>query len=440
MRGIMFTCAVVVAALVWGITSNYRAAMLARSTLIARERALYELSAYLDSIETGLQKGMYASTAPMLADLSSDVWRESTAAKTSLSSLPANQTELLNTYRFLSQVGDFTMTLNKHVADGGTITDSEAESLTSLYNYAKSVSDQVDYLLLEQQNGMLSFEDAGKLQTVGEAAGEALNFGSALTDLEQSLSDYPSLIYDGPFSDHISQRTPKLCEGKANITLSAAENIAAVLLGTDAAGLSDGGKEDSSLRCYIFSSTSRTVAVSEQGGYPCYMLCSDYAGETRLSPDEAINAAKAYLDSIGYTGMKETYFSSSDGICTINFAYMAGDAVCYTDLIKVGVSLADGTVLSFDARGYIMNHTERSQSTPSAYSPFEAQKNLSKNLTVKSVQPTVIPDKSGGENYAYEYTCTGTGGEDLLVYLDPMTGDELELLILLYSDGGILTK
>ena len=42
--------------------------------------------------------------------------------------------------------------------------------------------------------------------------------------------------------------------------------------------------------------------------------------------------------------MKESYFSTNDGICTINFAYMEDDVVCYPDLIKVNVALDTGNV------------------------------------------------------------------------------------------------
>lgn len=47
--------------------------------------------------------------------------------------------------------------------------------------------------------------------------------------------------------------------------------------------------------------------------------------------------------------MKETYYFTSDGICTINFAYTQSGVTCYTDLIKVGVALDDGSIVLFDA-------------------------------------------------------------------------------------------
>jgi hypothetical protein len=44
--------------------------------------------------------------------------------------------------------------------------------------------------------------------------------------------------------------------------------------------------------------------------------------------------------------MKESYYINQGGVLTINFAYMDGDFVCYPDLIKVGVAMDDGEIVS----------------------------------------------------------------------------------------------
>ena len=62
---------------------------------------------------------------------------------------------------------------------------------------------------------------------------------------------------------------------------------------------------------------------------------------------------------MGYENMKDSYYALNDGICVVNFAQMEGDAICYTDLIKVGVALDNGEIVSIDARGYLMNHKDR---------------------------------------------------------------------------------
>lgn len=57
--------------------------------------------------------------------------------------------------------------------------------------------------------------------------------------------------------------------------------------------------------------------------------------------------------------MKSTYSAVYDNVCTINFAYEKSGVTYYPDLIKVGISLSDGSVYSLEAGGYLTNHTER---------------------------------------------------------------------------------
>ena len=123
----------------------------------------------------------------------------------------------------------------------------------------------------------------------------------------------------------------------------------------------------------------------------------------------------------------------------INYAYKFGDVTCYTDLIKVSVSLTDGSVTGFDARGYLMNHTDRS--FPENEKGFSAAAEcISSRLTPQTVKKTVIPTDSTSEDFAYEFKCSAPDGTDVLVYIDALTLQEDQILILLYSDGGILTK
>ncbi len=93
-----------------------------------------------------------------------------------------------------------------------------------------------------------------------------------------------------------------------------------------------------------------------------------------------------------------------------------------------------------DARGYLMNHKTHKIVEEPKYSVTTAQKFLSDYLTIKSINKAVIPTDSAGEKFTYEYYCVGENKQELLVYIDPETGFEENILILLYSDNGVLTK
>ena len=51
-----------------------------------------------------------------------------------------------------------------------------------------------------------------------------------------------------------------------------------------------------------------------------------------------------------------------------------------------------------------------------------------------------IPTDAGGEIYCYEFRCKGQKEDEILVYIDAKTGNEANILQLLYADGGMLTR
>ena len=443
-RLIGFLTSLIVTLAIWGGVNAALVNRYERDLNVTKERALSTLSSYMESINSNLQKGIYANTSPMLANISAQIWLDSASAKNALSELPAKHQELINTYRFLSQVGDYTMSLNEKVAKGQRITAKETQSLFSMKDVASTLSQQINYLLAEEQSGNLSFEEAKKSGTetkVKDATSDAkIQFNGALEDAEESLKDFPTLLYDGPFSDSVLKKEPEMTKGKDAISIEKAKQVAAEFLNIDIESLSEGEEEGGNLPLYIFNGPDFTIAITKQGGYMCYILGSTYAGEAVKKPAQAVDIAIDYLKKHGFDSMKESYFTTSDGICTINLSYMQNGVTCYTDLIKVSVALDTGKVISVDARGYLMNHKTHKTIEEPKYSVTQAQRFLSDYLTIKSINKAVIPTDSGGEKFTYEYYCVGENKQELLVYIDPQTGFEENILILLYSDNGVLTK
>ncbi len=428
----------IIAALAAGLIINaVKANNLSRQLNASSQRALTELDSYVSSINTNLKKGIYANTPTMLETMAQNLARDASGAKNSLSALPLADTHLDNTCKFLSQVGAFITTLNRKAAAGETITEKEREELNSLLNISDKLSEELSSMLLGVQNGTLSFEATDSTLQKSDEQLQSLN--TAMSDAEQTVSDYPTLIYDGPFSDHILNQKPKLLEGKEEISKDEAQKIAADFIGADISAVTFSGESEGTVPSYLFSSESSSLAVSKQGGYMLYVLGSSYAGEVKLSAEDAIKKASEFLTSKGFGNMKDSYYSTTDGICTVNFAYVADGVICYPDLIKVSVSLETGGIISFDSRGYIMNHYDREITTP-ALSEEDAKKSVSPVLTVMSSRRAVIPTDSKSEKSAYEFHCKSRDGSEVLVYIDETTGYEDDILLLLYQDGGILTK
>ncbi len=437
-RVVSFTLAVVIALGVWGAVSSVRLNRANMSIRQSNERALIQLGTYLDDITLNLQKSMYVNGGELLSQITSELWRSSVSAKECLSEITGPDTQVSGIYKYLSQVGEYTLSLNRKLSSGQGLSAEETENMNKLLSYSQTLSKTVNYLIEQEESGALKFEEIQS--TLMETESENLYLGTQLSDAEQSLSDYPTLIYDGPFSDHITDKKSTLLESKKEISEEDALLKAAEFIGEGTEGLKLLSHTDGNLPTYTFYNDKYTVSVTKKGGYVCYMLTSDFAGEISLTYEEAINRATEFLKSKGYVSIKESYYASSDGICTINFAYYSAGITYYTDLIKVSVALDDGRITAFDCTGYLMNYKERDVPQDVKYSPEAGRKLIRNTLTVISYKKAYIPTKWETEVYVYEYRCVDKNKQEVLVYIDPVTGKETDVLLLLYADGGVLTK
>ncbi|MBD5104552.1 MAG: germination protein YpeB [Ruminococcaceae bacterium] len=395
-------------------------------------RAVEDLSLSLDNIKTTLNKGLYTNSPAMMNQLSGKLWSEAANAKAALSQLPMEELKLEQTYKFLSQVGNYSQSLSKKFGQGETLTEEEKKNLKTLYGYAEDLSGKMWQVEKKIEDGDLTLYDIS-----GAANSTRVqNVTEGFTDFEEGFSDYPTLIYDGPFSDHILERSPLMLKGKSEITQDQALQKAYTVSGED--NLSVTGEEGGKMPSYVFENRNTTVSVTKQGGFFSYMLKYRPVENPQLGASDALKRAEKYLEMLGIDEVEETYYEINNGICIYNFAGEQNDVVLYTDLIKVGVALDNGEIMSFDARGYITNHTVRDLGRP-ALSEEEAEGRLSKGLTVFETNLCVIPTDGLNERYCYEFYCVDSEGRQLLIYLNADTGEEEQILLLKIGSNGRLT-
>ncbi len=422
---------------IFSIVQTVKANRFEHEAMLTKQMALIALDENLNNISTNLEKTIYVSTPTMLSKLSAELWREASGAKNSLSILPTGETAINNTYKFLSQIGEFVMALERKSVSGEALTSDERKQLKELHSFCNTLKEQVNQMCHDMQNGNISFEELNS--TLMTDNDEIKSLGKGFDDTEQAMTDLPTLIYDGPFSDHLTQSEPKFLKNLNDIDKEKALEIAKKVCPEEKENLSFSHDENGNIPCYVFRGENCTVGITKKGGKPCYMLSSEFSGEMQINYKDAVRNAKRFLEKIGYEDMKESYYFTDDGICTINFAATNGNTVLYPDLIKVSVCLEKGKVLSFDATGYISNHSERNSFT-TVLTVKEAETKLNNELKVIDSQLCIIPTEWATEKLCYEFHCKTKNEQELLVYIDCATGEEDNILILLYSDGGVLTK
>lgn len=434
-RVVSFTLALI-AALSAAAIGGYTTARKYRTTIeYSYQRALGELTDYLSNIDIALEKGQYAATSKQLQGLSSKLWRESGNAKIALDQLPLEGNQLNATYKFLSQVGNFCVSLSNKVGNGGTISEEERSALDQLAVYASSLSLQLGQMESDLENGALTLRKTAAVLAADDSSADLPDIAAGFREMEEGFTDYPTLIYDGPFSDHIQQQKPKFLTQKAAV--SAGQALSAAQKATGATGLSSAGETNGTLPCYLFTAGDLTVSITKAGGIPDYFLNARAVGEPTLSVAEGLKAAEAALKDRGLGEFVYRYYQQNHGVLLVNFAALQDGTVCYPDLVKIGVALDTGEVVSYDAKGYIQNHTGR-EIPASSLSEEQARAVLSPRLTPEAHAMAFVPSEGLSEVYCHEFLCRGKNGERVLVYIDAQTGMEEQILVLLEDETGVL--
>lgn len=437
-RIISFLTAVIIAVGVSAALNMNSSEQYRRSFEQNMTRNVENLSAEIDNIKNTLYKGMYAGTPEMMTQLSSKLWSDASTAKSSLAQLPVSELHLENTYKFLSQVGNFSKSLAKRYSDGEALSKDDRKSLKTLSEYADRLAENMWNVEKRINSGELSFEKAVTEVQGAENNEEPSYITEGFTDFEEGYDNYPTLIYDGPFSDHILEKEPEMLKGTTEVTLSDALKKAEKACGTTGLTHSDSNDEQGKMPSYVFTKDSATIAVTKNGGYLSYMLGDRKVSTRSLTALESVGKAKEYLTMLGINHITDTYYEISGNVCTVNFAGTENDIIMYTDLIKVSVAMDNGDILSFDGRGYITNHKKRNLSEPKITAE-QARKKISTELTVTDTSLAVVPSAGTNELYCYEFHCTSPDGRQMLVYINADTGKEEQILLLEISENGTLT-
>lgn len=403
---------------------------------VSYQQSLSELNECLDKVNTDITKSLYSNSYAEIYDLSRDLYAQCSTAKNAMSRLPISQLELNNAYKFLSQCSDYAQYIGKSVEQGSEITDEQHNNLKVLLTYAEKFSNQAKELM--------SMVNAGAKITDNQVKGMSEINVSALSNNfsvgAKTFEDFPTLLYDGPFSDQVLNRNSALVSNSEVYTKEECREIAAKVLNTNAGSVSYETDDKSRIPCYTFSCSRYTCLVTKQGGYIKELIYSGMISENNISTDNALNLAQSYLDKIGYSNMQACYYAVQNNICTVNCAYVKDGIRYYSDLIKVGISMADGEVVSLDAKTYLTNHKERTKGTISI-SQQEAMDKVSKYLEIENTRICTIPKESGNEVQCYEFTCKSTDtGENALVYINTENAREEDIMLMLNTDNGVMTK
>ena len=404
---------------------------------------LSELVNYMQNVESYLAKSLITSSSIHGADTLTNLWREANLAQTYLAMLPIESQELANTQKFLNQVSDYSYALSRKNIKNEDLSDEDLKNLNDLHEYSLQLKNTLNQLSEDINSGNISWSELTKKGNIAFAQQVSNTSLDMFKNLEDNFHQYSGLIYDGAYSEHLINGAKKALTGE-NIDEDMARQKVESFIGLDKIKETQnlGLSENADIPGFNFSIITKddnniNISISQKGGHIIRMNSNRNVQEEKISQDEANKRGKDFLNSKGYPNMKETYYLKQEGIVTINYAYQQNGVIMYPDLIKVKVALDNGEILGIETTNYLNSHTERNISNIKI-SKEEAKEKLNKNLDIKTEGLAVIPTKWQTEILCYEFKGR-VKDTDFLVYINCLTGEEEDILVITNTPNGILT-
>lgn len=432
---------VVMGVLAW--SGMHRAKMLELYAQANSQRAFDELVTNVEELSLALDKSVYATDPALESALCTQIFGRAMMAQMAMGELPYSSQNLEQTAGFVSRVGDYASVLARTVGTNGGYSDEELENLKALAETASVMSVNLRDMQSRINAGELTMEEVySTLSSTGQEGGEVPMAGTVFETIEAEFPELPSLIYDGPFSEALTGRSPVFLKTMEDVGTEEAKKNAAAFLNVASENLVYQGEIGGTIPCFVFSSYLNggeyTVYVTRQGGVVSSVLCSREVAEENYSVETGLSIADEYIERLGLEDMERSYHIVEDGVLLVNYEYVQDGVMCYPDLIKLGVALDNGLLMCYDAQGFISAHQERDLPEP-VISRVQAQESVPESLTVQNYQMALIPSAGGEERLCHEFVCRSNTEQRYILYINALTGGEEKILVLLEDENGSLT-
>ena len=418
-----------VAVSLWAVRQRAQAQSYRTAVEAVYAQAYGELTDDLYELENTLSKLLAVSSPSQYVLLLDEVWRLSGSAVSNMSHMPVSHVDTAELNQFIVRLGDYAHALTKKAVRGGMITEEDSANIAKLRDSCASLAAEHEQKL-----------SAGEIPTGGEDVYFVQSEENQYKDSDD-IAQFPTLIYDGPFSESSEKLQPMGVSG-AEVDQGTAEQRAERITGLD---MTFAGENQGQIPAYDFSFSDDSgnwaeASITKQGGMLLYYM-SAASGNAEGKPDEETgrkyrDTAQAKLNELGYENMQSTYAQYYGGVAVINFAAAQDGVILYSDLVKVWVDRENNRVCGIDARNYLFSHRPRELSQP-AVSREEAQSMLSANLTVQSHAMALIPVTPETEVLCHEFKCT-LGEDSYILYVNAKNGQEEQIFKIIDSEDGQL--
>ncbi|MCM2674318.1 germination protein YpeB [Alkalicoccobacillus plakortidis] len=373
------------------------------------QRAFHDLTFNLDQIEDELGKTLAMNTRRQLTPSLAEVWRITSLAQKNLAELPVQSVKTSNAEEFLYKIGDFSYRTSVRDLDKEPLTEKEYQTLTDLHKHAGTIRESMRKMQAQAMNDKHRWVEA----TLNENSPQGEESVPGQFELMNKSVEGFSEVDWGASKDAIRDINGELKEalkGK-DITEEEAQDI-----GRSYAGVGKGAKVDITQTGKGLEYPAYTLVIDDpdhdanyymdlsiKGGEPIWFMQERQTGKQTIGLNEAAEIASNYLDNHGKKGMELVDSTQYDTIGVFEYVYKQDDVRIYPDSILIEVALDNGDVVSYEAKGYLINHEDKREIVTPKLSREEAQTKVNPRVDIMEEHIGVIKNNINEEVLCYEF-------------------------------------
>lgn len=380
----------------------------------------YSMVDNVNNLSVDLAKYSTLTTKQAKLNTMQDMMQECNYVIAGLSVLPINQENVIAATKFFNQVSGVCESYSTILNKNQTLTQEQE----LLFDKIALVVGEIKANFNQQNFGMydtnFNFVDATIFDNTGMN-----ELSAGMGDLTNDAIEYPSMIFDGPFSTALETKQVKGL-GDKEVSQDEAYNylINTVYANRKDVEISFDKVTESDISTYDFNveveNKDFSVQVSKLGGL--LITISGYAegGDPIMSKEQAVEMAENFANNIGFEKMESVWQEIHENLVYINLAPVIDGVIMYPDLVKVKVDLTSQEIVGLEARNYAFNHIVRN--CEFTLSAEEVESVLGFDYEILKTSKAVIRLESEKEVCVYEFITERIDGV-YFYYIDANNGE-----------------
>lgn len=370
------------------------------------------------TLENDLSKLMITVNDKTATHMLSKVQMKSAACGQELSKLPIVATGVQNTLKFTNQLSSYCNTVLNNYSLEMQFPENFDNQITEFFSTCRNVNGELAKLendILNKKISLLTVND-------GETESDGI-FGS----IDNDVLEYPSVIFDGPFSDGQERTTPKTKRDTVSVE-KATEQVKNLGFNVDFKSEINGVTP-----AYLFENEKMSVQITKEGGLLLMVISDRQINESIISEKDAEEKALQFAEKLNFGKVKNVWQEYYSNYAVFNFAPVIDGVVIYPDIFKVKIALDNGEVVGFEGKSYIMNNQKR-EIQEVKISQDNAKRQLKDGFNIETSRLCII-SVNEKEELCYEFF--GKFNEmDFAVYISATDGNEKTSFRILSTETG----